>query len=85
MGNTSDTTFGIISLLDADNSVINTHGMNTGDRVIIIINLSAIIEGGGLPHRQSISGSLKPEIGILSLYDITAPAVFTNRIVRLDY
>jgi len=85
MGNTSDTTFGIISLLDADDSVINTHGMNTGDRVIIIVNLSAIIEGGGLPHRQSISGSLKPEIGILSLYDITAPAVFTNRIVRLDY
>jgi len=72
MGNTSDTTFGIISLLDADDSVINTHGMNTGDRVIIIVNLSAIIEGGGLPHRQSISGSLKPEIGILSLYDITA-------------
>ena len=53
-------------------------------RIIIIVNLSAIMEGGGLPHRQSISGSLKPEIGILSLYDITAPAVFTNRIVRLD-
>ncbi len=84
MGNTTNTSFGIISLLDFDSSVINTHGMNTGDRVIIIVNLSAIMEGGGLPHRQSISGSLKPEIGILSLYDITAPAVFTNRIVRLD-
>jgi len=84
MGNTTNTSFGIISLLDFDSSVINTHGMNTGDRVIIIVNLSAIMEDGGLPHRQSISGSLKPEIGILSLYDITAPAVFTNRIVRLD-
>jgi archaellin len=84
MGNTTDSTFGVISLLDADDSVINTHGMNTGDRIIIIVNLSAIIDGGGLPHRQSISGSMKPEIGILSLYDISAPAVFTNRIVRLD-
>ncbi len=84
MGNTTDSTFGVISLLDADDSVINTHGMNTGDRIIIIVNLSAIIDGGGLPHRQAISGSMKPEIGILSLYDISAPAVFTNRIVRLD-
>jgi flagellin FlaB len=84
MGNTTNSTFGVISLLDADGSVINTHGMNTGDRVIIIVNLSAIIEGGGLPHRQTISGSMKPEIGIISLYEVTSPAVFTKRIVRLD-
>jgi len=84
MGNTTNSTFGVIALLDADNSVINTYGINTGDRVIIIVNLSAIIEGGGLPHRQSVSGSMKPEIGIISLYDVTAPAVFTKRIVRLD-
>jgi len=83
-GNTTNSTFGVIALLDADNSVINTHGINTGDRVIIIVNLSAIIEGGGLPHRQSVSGSVKPEIGIISLYDVTTPAVFTKRIVRLD-
>ena len=84
IGNTTNSTFGVISLLDADNSVVNTLGMNTGDRVIIIVNLSAIIEGGGLPTRESISGSMKPEIGIISLYDVTAPAVYTKRVVRFD-
>jgi len=83
-GNTTNSTFGIISLVDADDSIINTNGMNTGDRIIIIVNLSAIIEGGGLPPRQSISGTMKPEIGIISAYEFTSPAVFTNRIVRLD-
>jgi len=83
-GNTTNSTFGIISLVDADNSIINTNGMNTGDRIIIIVNLSAIIDGGGLPPRQSISGTMKPEIGIISAYEFTSPAVFTNRIVRLD-
>ena len=82
--NTTSTTFGVIAIHDPDGSVTTTHGMNSGDRVILIINLSAIIEGGGLPSRQSVSGTLTPEIGIKSQYDVTAPAVFSKRIVKLD-
>jgi archaellin len=83
--NTTAHTFGVIAVHDPDNSVTNTHGMNSGDRVIIIVNLTAIIpDEGGLPSRQAVSGTLTPEIGIKSQYDVTAPAVFSKRIVKLD-
>lgn len=81
---TGGTNFGVISIHDPDNSVTNTFGMNSGDRVMIIVNLTAIINGGGLPARQSVSGTLTPELGIKSMYDVTAPAVFSKRIVALD-
>ena len=81
---TSDSHFGVIAVHDPDGSITNTYGMNSGDRCIIIVNLSAIIPSGGLPARQSLSGTLTPEIGIKAGYDITAPAVFSKRIVALD-
>ena len=84
MGNTTNTTYGVIAIHDPDNSIINTNGMNSGDRAILLINLSAIIDGGGLPTRQTISGILTPEIGIRAQYEVTAPAVFSKRIVKLD-
>jgi flagellin FlaB len=85
VGNSTGTSFGVIAIHDPDDSVTNTHGMNSGDRVILIINLSAIItDEGGLPARQRVSGTLTPEIGIKSQYDVTAPAVFSKRIVKLD-
>ncbi len=84
MGNTTSTTFGVISIHDPDGSITNTNGMNSGDRCIIIVNLSAIISGGGLPPRQAVSGTITPEIGIKSQYDVTAPAVFSKRIVALN-
>lgn len=84
MDGTSGTHFGVIAVHDPDSSITNTNGMNSGDRCIIIVNLSAIIDGGGLPARQSVSGTLTPEIGIKARYDVTAPAVFSKRIVALD-
>jgi len=84
MQNTSNTEFGVIAIHDPDSSVTNTYGMNSGDRVILIVNLSAIIDGGGLPARECVSGTLTPEIGIKSMYDVTAPAVFSKRIIALD-
>lgn len=81
---TTATHFGVIAVHDPDGSITNTNGMNSGDRCIIIVNLSAIIPGGGLPARQSVSGTLTPEIGIKARYDVTAPAVFSKRIVALD-
>lgn len=84
MDNSTSTEFGVIAIHDPDTSITRTSGMNSGDRCIIIVNLSAIIDGGGLPARQSVSGTLTPEIGIKSQYDVTAPAVFSKRIVALD-
>jgi len=84
MGNTTNTTFGVISVHDPDDSILNTNGMNSGDRAILIINLSAIINGVGLPAREQVSGTMTPEIGIKAQYDVTVPAVFSKRIVPLD-
>ena len=84
MNLTTDTKFGCIAIHDPDGSITNTQGMNSGDRCIIIVNLSAIISGGGLPARETVSGTLTPEIGIKSQYDVSAPAVFSKRIVALD-
>ena len=84
VGNTTNTTFGVIALHDADGSIKNTMGLNSGDRIIVIVNLSAITENGGLSTRESVSGAMQPDIGILSLYDVTAPATFSKRIIQLD-
>ena len=88
MDNTTNTTFGVIAIHDPDGSITNTQGMNSGDRAILIVNLSSIIEedssAPGLPARESVSGTLTPEIGIKAQYDVTAPAVFSKRIVALD-
>ena len=87
MGNTSNTTFGVVAIHDPDGSITATYGMNSGDRCILMVNLSAVIQesgGNGLPARESVKGTLTPEIGIKAGYDVTAPAVFSKRIVALD-
>lgn len=85
LDNTTQTDFGVIAVHDADSSVTSTHGMNSGDHVYILVNLTAIIpEEGGLPARQEISGTITPEVGVQANYDITSPATFTKRIVKLD-
>jgi flagellin FlaB len=76
--------YGIIAIHDYDDSVINTKIMNSGDRVYFVLNLSAIIpETDGLPARQEISGEIQPETGAPGVYDVTAPAVYSNRFVDL--
>ena len=77
------TTFGIIALHDADDSIYRNYGMNVGDKAIIIVNLSAAFNSTGLPPRASISGSFVPEVGAPGTFDAAAPCVFTNRIVEL--
>jgi flagellin FlaB len=80
----SNTKFGIIVIRDPDDTITNTAGMNSGDKIYVVINLSAIIpEENGLPKRQSISGEVMPETGSSGLFDITAPATFTKRVISL--
>ena len=84
MNNLTLNAFGVIAIHDPDTSVTRTNGMNSGDRIIVLVNLSAILSNsGGLAARQSISGSLVPEIGIHAQFDTTSPAVFSKRIVSL--
>jgi flagellin FlaB len=82
--NTSRLDFSVIAIHDPDGSVTTTYGMNSGDRVLLIVNLSAVLDTNGLGPRKSVSGTLSPEIGIKAEYDVTAPSVFSKRIVKLD-
>lgn len=82
MDNTTATKFGVIAIHDPDGSVVNTNGINRGDRIYIIVNLTALIpDQGGLPARGTISGGIQPETGTPGIYDTTAPATFTRRII----
>ncbi len=91
LNNATNTTFGVIAIHDPDGTVVNTNGLNSGDRVFIIINLSAVLDNpsgsgwqsAGLPAREAITGAFQPEIGSKASYDVTAPAVFGQRIVKL--
>jgi len=84
LDNTTSINFGVIAIHDPDNTVVNTTGMNAGDRVMLIVNLTAIITNqGGLPTRETISGKVQPEIGAPAVYDITSPAVYSRQIVDL--
>lgn len=84
IGNSTNTEYGLISVLDADNSIMNSHGINDGDRIYILLNLTAIIpEESGLPTRATLSGSLQPETGAPGLFEFTSPAVYAKRIVDL--
>jgi archaeal flagellin FlaB len=86
---TNNQTFGAIAIHDMDESVLNTHGINSGDRVYLVINLSAVLvtssnwQDSGLEARGTITGSFKPEIGAKGVFDITAPSVFSKRIVQM--
>jgi len=73
--------YGIIAIHDSDNSISTTYGMNVGDSAIILVNLSATING--IAPRNSVIGSVMPELGVEATYDITAPVVFLNRIIDL--
>jgi len=84
LDNTTSTEFGVIAVHDPDNTVVNTTGMNAGDRIMLIVNLSAIIpHEGGLPTREVISGKVQPELGAPAVYDITSPAVYSKKIIDL--
>ncbi len=84
LNNLTKTNYGLIAIHDPDGSITNTNGMNSGDRAYIIVNLTAVIGNAALESRETISGELTPEIGIKAQFDVTAPAVFSKRIVSLN-
>ncbi len=85
-GNSSNTSFGVIVVHDYDDSIMNTHGLNNGDKIYIIINVTALAPNGndsGLLVRESMSGKVQPEYGSPAVYEITAPSVLQTRVVDL--
>ncbi len=83
-GNSSNTSYGVIIVHDPDGSITNTHGLNSGDRIYIIVNVTALAPAdNGLPVRNSMSGKVQPETGAPAVYEITAPAVLQTRVVDL--
>ena len=84
LGNSTNDYYGIIAMFDADNSVTTTDGLGTGDRIYMIVNLTAIIpDTGGLPPRHEISGKVQPELGSPGIFELSVPAVLTSRIIDL--
>jgi len=84
IGNSTSTEFGLVTVIDADNSIINTHGINDGDKIYVLVNLTAIIpEENGLPTRGILSGSMQPETGASTIFEFTSPAVYAKRIIDL--
>jgi flagellin FlaB len=83
MSKLNSSVYGVIALHDSDNSISTTYGMNVGDSAIILVNLSAAMNDGGLGPRDSIMGSIQPELGVQATYDLTAPVVFNTRIIDL--
>ena len=78
------TTFGVIAVHDPDESITKTASLNSGDRALIMVNISAIItDTNGLLPRQTISGEFIPELGSSSSYDVRAPEIFSRRIISL--
>jgi len=81
----TSTQYGLVAIHDPDGTITSTYGMNSGDRAIILVNLTAIMpDTGGLSVRTAMSGSLEPELGTKAVFSITTPALYETRIVKLD-
>jgi flagellin FlaB len=82
--NLSSTNFGVIAIRDADNSVVNNHGIGKSDLIMIILNLSATFSTtGGVPTGEEFMGRLVPEVGSSGLFMVSVPNTFDHRIVPL--
>jgi flagellin FlaB len=72
----SATTFDIIILQDADNSVYESNVVNFGDHVILAIDSSAVFSG--IAPRTDVSGLVIPEEGAPGIIGFTTPASYTS-------
>ena len=81
----TSTQYGLVAIHDPDGTITSTYGMNSGDRAIILVNLTAIMpDTGGLSVRTTMSGAIEPELGTKAVFSIITPALYETRIVKLD-
>ncbi len=83
--NLTGTSFGILVLQDEDGSLTNsaTPTMNTGDKVVIIVDPTQVF-GSGLGNRVPVSGEVRPEHGAPGIIEFTTPPAYTTSIVELQ-
>ena len=82
--NLGSNNFGIIVLQDPDGSITSTTPtMNSGDKVALTINVSAVF-GNGLPVSTHVTGQVRPEFGAPGIIDFITPPTYTVNIVDLQ-
>ncbi len=82
--NLGSSNFGIIVLQDPDGSITaTTPTMNSGDKVALTINVSAVF-GSGLPVSTHVTGQVRPEFGAPGIIDFITPPTYTVNIVDLQ-
>ena len=78
------TDYGVVSIRDSDNSVVNSYGMGTQDMVMVIVNLTAAFpETGGIEPGEEFYGRFVPEVGSAGIFYVSAPNAFDHRVVEL--
>jgi flagellin FlaB len=78
------TNYGVIAIHDADNSIFLGNGMSTSDQAMLIVNLTAALEGtNGLLPGEVLEGKLVPEIGVSGIFVVNAPNAFKYRVVEV--
>jgi flagellin FlaB len=69
------TTFGIIVLEDADNSISETNPViNSGDHVFLTLDIQTAFGSGGFDTRTDVFGQIIPEEGSAGVISFTTPA-----------
>jgi len=78
------TDFGIIVMQDSDGSLNNYDKpvMNTGDKVILIVNATAVF--GGLDNRVEVTGEVRPELGTPGIIEFTTPPAYPTKVIELQ-
>jgi len=84
MSKLNATNYGLISIHDADDSLMNSNGLSTSDQAMLIVNLTAALSStGGLMPGEQIEGKLVPEVGAAGVFVISAPNAFKYRVVEI--
>ena len=77
--------FGIMVLEDADGSVKRyTPVINTGDKVMLFVDATAVFGGTGLTERKDIYGWIYPEHGSPGVISFRTPASYSDVIYDLQ-
>ena len=79
------TTFGVIVLEDADSSIsLANPVINSGDHVLLAIDVSTAFGGGGFSTRTDVFGQVVPEEGSSGVISFTTPAAYNDIIMELQ-
>ena len=77
--------FGIMVLEDADDSVSQfSPVINTGDKVMIFVDTSAVFGGSGIPARTDVFGYIYPEHGSPGVISFRTPASYSDTVYDLQ-